>query len=239
VVTNFSIFLLFTSYFSLKKEFKLNKLLWHLFSLIILIISKAPLIIPYFLFLFFDNYKNNKRYRFLNYFIIFFSIILIFSVIFIFQSIIIGYSENISLETSQFSYLTGLPLVGFIFKYLYAIVSPFPWYDFNWFKSNYSGNIFLSITHISSSILALQFFLILIFERNKKFNFDPQLKTIVLFFSLMSLSIIFGTTGYHSYLLIFFSIASPLLFIKKYFKLYILNFSFLFFLNLILFLVKF
>ena len=238
IITNFSIFLLFITLFSLKESFSINKLFWHLISLIFLLISKAPLILPYLIFLLVDNFNSKKRSNIIKKTIILFYSILFILSVFYFNKIIYAYTDNISSETGTFSILTSIPIIGILFKYLYAIVSPFPWYDFIWFKSNYSGNVFIAILHIFSSILGLQLFLIIIFKWNQIKMIDIQLKRMVILFLIMSSSIIFGTSGYHTYILIFFSIISPLLFIKKYNYLYILNISLILSLNILIFFLK-
>jgi hypothetical protein len=238
ILTNFSIFLVFISLFSLKQTITLNKVLWHLFSLLILIISKAPLILPYLVYLIFDYIIINKKITFTRA-IIFSLFFIIFSfVLLYFSNTIYSYSENISSETGTFSVITSIPFIGIIFKYLYSIVSPFPWYDFNWLKSNYSGNFILAILHIFSSVFALQLFLIILFRWKEVTSIDLQLKKMIFFFLIMSTSIIFGTTGFHNYLLIFFSIVSPLLFLHQYNYIYVKNIIFLLSLNILILLLK-
>jgi hypothetical protein len=103
-----------------------------------------------------------------------------------------------------------------------ALFSPFPWYSFKLHYNIYGGNILLFGCHILSSLTGVYFFSRLLLSWKKILFHRNESTNLIIFGSVMSISIILGHTGFHGYLSIFFPFFVPFLLDKKN------NLSFLF-----------
>ena len=117
----------------------------------------------------------------------------------------------------SFSGLIQVPFLGFIVKYLYAILSPFPWSNYSFFINfNYGGNYLLFIMHIFSSLIGLYLFLSIIINFKNIGRIDKSLRLMFVYGLVMSLSILGGSAGFHTYLLVYFPFLAPMFINKKF-----------------------
>jgi len=128
---------------------------------------------------------------------------------------ILSYEEVSKQGAATFSRFTEIPIIGWIVKYVYALLSPFPWYYSPTYIGNYAGNWFLFFMHTISALTGLYLFFVVILKWRAILSADNQLKQVVAFALIMSLSILKGATGYHGYLSIYFIMLAPLLTIKQ------------------------
>lgn len=221
VVTFFSIFLLFFSYVAVLDKPKPSRIFWFIISIFFLLLSKYFLLITFLIFVLVDFHF----FRIISKKIILFLIGLIISTSIIFSTLISALKDYWEIGKSgggAFSGLLEIPIIGLILKYLYAILSPFPWSYYTYFISfNYGGNYLLFIMHIFSSLIGLYLFISVLSNYKEIFRLEKSLKLMIVYGLVMSLSILGGSAGFHTYLLIYFPFLSPL-FIKKKFHINII-----------------
>jgi len=219
VMTLFGVLLLFNAHIAISQNLTLSRAISYIIAIAVILISKAPLLLPYVLFTCVDIFFiHKKRISRLKLFMLLGVLALGLSLIgrFLLETLIS--SEASSVEgANTFGSNTQIPIIGWIVKYIYAILSPFPWSSFMVFINSeaYQGNGVLFFMHILSSLTGLYLFFIVILKYRYILNADIQLQQAVAYALIMSLSILRGSTGFHVYLLIYFPMLAPLLTVKK------------------------
>lgn len=100
----------------------------------------------------------------------------------------------------RFAFISDVPILGFIVRLIYAVLSPFPWIGFSQWHI-YGGNyIFLPI-HILSAFISAWLVLSFFLRFNEVFRSDYQDRTILIFGFCLLLSLMFSGIGYHVYLI--------------------------------------
>jgi len=216
-VTLFGIFLLLIAHLANRQRFRLSSLAWYIIAVLVVVISKVLLLIPYLIFVIIDIFFINRSKLKLKYIVM-----IIVGLLVIVVSIkdyalgsILSYEEVSKQGAATFSRFTEIPIIGWIVKYVYALLSPFPWYYSPTYIGNYAGNWFLFFMHTISALTGLYLFFVVILKWRAILSADNQLKQVVAFALIMSLSILKGATGYHGYLSIYFIMLAPLLTIKQ------------------------
>ena len=216
IVTFFGVFLLLIAHIATIQRFTLFRAAWYTLAVVVVVISKAPLMIPYFIFVIIDQVFI-RRAKFDSKTIIVFGFlsigILLMGSYFIKT---VGYYEQISSGGLNYGAVGQIPIIGWIVKYVYALLGTFPWSSAPlYIDNNYNGNWLLFFMHTLSSLTGLYLFFIVILKRHAILASDIELKKTVVFGLIMSLSILSGATGFHGYLSIYFPMLAPLLTIKK------------------------
>lgn len=98
------------------------------------------------------------------------------------------------------SFLSYVPLLSSIIKIVYAILSPYPWFNFQQFHL-YGYNYYFLIIHILSSITCLWAILSVVINFNKFYLIKFEYKYGVLFGLILLTSLEFAAIGHHSYLI--------------------------------------
>ena len=216
-VTLFGVFLLINAHLALVQRITFSRAIWYVIALAMIVISKAPLLATYFIFVFMDMFYirrfklNTKSLLVLGMFAV--GLFLIGGY---FLDITSEYKATSEYGAATFSGYVEIPLIGWAVKYVYALLSPFPWSDAPlYIENNYAGNWLLFFMHILSSLSGLYMFFIIILKWRLILASDTQLKQLVAFGLIMSLSILKGSTGFHGYLSIYFPMLAPLLTIKQ------------------------
>jgi hypothetical protein len=128
----------------------------------------------------------------------------------------LAYKATSESGAATFGGYAQIPIIGWIFKYVYALLAPFPWSDSpKYIDNNYAGNWLLFFMHTISALTGLYLYFIVILKWRAILAFDTQLKQMVAFALIMSLSILRGSTGFHTYLSIYFPMLAPLFTIKQ------------------------
>jgi hypothetical protein len=134
-----------------------------------------------------------------------------------FYKALLMYDEIENTGAATFSGLTQLPIIGWVVKYVYALVAPFPWYEAPFFIStSYAGNGLLFFMHMLSSLTGLYLFMVVILKWRAILASDTELKQLVAFALIMSLSILKGSTGFAGYLTIYLPFLVPLIIIRRF-----------------------
>jgi hypothetical protein len=215
-VTLFGIFLLLIAHLANRQRFRLSSLAWYIIAVVVVVISKVLLLIPYLIFVFIDIFFINQYKLKLKYIVIIVGLlVIIVSTKDYALGSIFSYEEVSKSGAATFSRFTEIPIIGWIVKYVYALLSPFPWYDSPTYIGNYAGNWFLFFMHTISALTGLYLFFVVILKWRAILAADNQLKQVVAFALIMSLSILKGATGFHGYLSIYFIMLAPLLTIKQ------------------------
>ena len=240
ILTFFGVYLLFVTHIAVMQGFTLSRLLWYAIAVAVILISKMPLLIPYFIFVLIDMFYirpfklKSRNVMLLGIFVL--ALALTWNTFF---EVIVGYNE-ISKAGAGFSGVSKLPIIGWIQKYIYALLSPFPWSkSYLHIEGIYSGNWFLFFMHTLSAMTGLYLFFVIFLKWRAILASDTQLKQLVAFALIMSLSILKGTTGFHSYILIYFPMLVPLLTIKQFRINPMLPIGFIIFLEVIMLIMNF
>lgn len=215
----FAILLFYISFIAVCQSISFGRLVGLLISVALIALSKFALFMPilffvvYYLIFEVNFLKNPIR-------IAFFAVILAVCIGLYFNEFALllnTYQANSSEGAATFSGLTEIPIFGYFFKFLFALLAPFPWHKVALLtESTYGGNYFTFVMHVFSSLFGIYFFLRILIYRKQLFFLYPELRPMLVFGVVMSTSIIFGNTGFHFYLLIYFPFFAPLLAIKKY-----------------------
>jgi hypothetical protein len=213
--TFFGVFLLIITHLAIVQRFTVSKLLWFVLAVTMVLISKAPLLGPYLIFAIIDIIYF-KRFSLSLPILILVCLMALGMSSYLFNTALL-YEKDSGMGAATFSSMTSVPVVGWIIKYCYALLAPFPWSEAQLFtKINYSGNWLLFVSHMLSSLFGAHLFSILIIHYKAIILSDIELKRIMLYGLIMSLSILFGNTGYHTYLLIYFPFFAPLIGVKAF-----------------------
>jgi len=223
------LFLFFICYVALKKKNSILSfivLIICLFlSLLVIAISKFPLLFSLILFILIDQFLNGSLKQVFNtipkktqsiIFSIFIFTLLFFSKYLAPDEYVLGDSQM----GGQFTLLSNLPVVGFLVRVIYATLSPFPWLNFTQLYLYGYNQIFFILHIFSSAFIVL---MLISVSKNLKFIIqkNDDLRISILFgFSLMA-SLSFSAIGYHVYLAPAIPFIAPILFQKKYLVHYI------------------
>jgi len=217
--TYFSVLLFYISFSAIIQSVSIHKLLWLFIAIAGVTISKTVYFVPIlaysFIILLIIHKKSISKTK------------LVLFLIAIITSTSGAYSyfaeqSEIYIEISQqgantFGYLANTPYLTIVMKYMFALLSPFPWQKANiYIPTIYGGNILHFIMHILSSLTGIYFFTRIILRIRPLLNLHKDLLPLLLYGLIMSTSIIGGATGFHSYLLIFFPFFAPILAIKQH-----------------------
>jgi hypothetical protein len=217
VVTFFGVFLLLIAHLAIIQKVTLFRVVCYVIAVVMVLISKAPLMMPYFIFVIFDLFiiqvfEINRR----NILLLLILILGLFFMSIYFVDVNLAYDEISKGGASTFSSFTQIPIIGWVIKYVYALLSPFPWSSSpQYIYNNFRGNWLMFFMHIFSALTGLYLFFIVILKSRFILDSDMQIKQLVAFSLIMSLSILKGSTGFHEYLALYFPMLAPLLTIKK------------------------
>ncbi len=205
--------LFFLSFIAINKKITIARLSILAIGLMLIIISKYALLFPLFLFILYYYLFEKKSYFQLGVATTFFIIIIGSQYNYEMLLYTVARYQLISSEGgATFSFLTQVPLIGYLFKYLFALLAPFPWHKANLLvASSYGGNYFTFVMHILSALFGIYFFTCLLIRSKKILFVDAELRMLVMYGLVMSSSILMGATGYHFYLLIYFPFFAPIL----------------------------
>ena len=207
----FGLFLFLISYYDLSRVNtsikNLRSVFLLFFALIIILVSKAALALSLLLFIFLDMYTLDKipllgfiktRFDMILKSIFY---LLILAIIYLCLAYIIPekYFSIISQKGGQFQSLTNLPILGFIVRLIYAVLSPFPWFGFSQFHIYGNNYIFLPL-HILSSLGATWIIISIIFNLKSIMMSSDQIRVPFLFGISIIASLSFSSVGYHVYL---------------------------------------
>lgn len=218
LVTFFGLFMLFVTHVAISKRLEIYRLIWWAIAILIILISKSIYILPYMIFAavdFFIIRQSNLNQKYIL-------IALIVGLIGVlagpyFLQVLGQYIGISQTGGNSFSFLTQVPILGIIIKYIYALLAPFPWtIASHYIEGIYTGNAFMFFLHTLSAMTGIYFFTILLFKWKQIWMMDDDFKSLMVYAFIMSLTIMGGSTGFHGYLSIFFPFLAPLLLFKKF-----------------------
>jgi len=99
----------------------------------------------------------------------------------------------------NFTSIVNIPLLGFIVRVIYAVLSPFPWVNFTQLELYGFNSVFL-ITHILSAFLASWLILSVFLRIGLILKSLDNDKTIIIFGISIIFSLMFSAIGYNVYL---------------------------------------
>jgi hypothetical protein len=218
VVTFFGVFLLFAAHLATVQKFTPLRAIWLAAALLVVLVSRPQLLIPYLVFAMVDLFfirKIKAGWKF-GLLALLFVAVAVMARGFV-TATFLDY-ENISkIGAGANSGLTRLPVIGWAVKYVFALLAPFPWSKAPFFVATiYSGNWLLFFMHVLSSLIGMYLAFVIILRWRAIWASGIELKTMVAFALIMSLSILKGTTGFHTYLLIYFPMLAPLLVLDRF-----------------------
>ena len=95
--------------------------------------------------------------------------------------------------------IIDIPLIGYVMRLIYAILSPFPWINFTQL-SIYGGNPLFLIVHIFSSFFAAWIIISTIFRFDLILKSSDTNKTIIIFGLSIAISLMFAAVAFNVYL---------------------------------------
>lgn len=207
LICGLSIFLI--SYLGLVKQNKsfasvIGLLITLLISLLMVGFSKPQLFYVLFLFVTLDLLSSNKLgllsqiFRAMDKRL--FLVILVLALQ-LFAKILIPeqhISEAIN-SGGQFTFLSDIPLLGFLLRVLYAVLSPFPWFGFSQWHL-YGDNYMFLLVHIISAFTAAWLVLSLVMRFSAVFRSNYQDRAFLIYGLCLMLSLMFSGIGFHVYL---------------------------------------
>jgi hypothetical protein len=218
IVTFFGVFLLLITHVAILQKFTLVRGSWFSVAVLAVLISKAPLLAPYMIFvavdlIFVQRIKLNFRS------VLLLSVLIVGSLVlgaYLYQTTL-DYEETAKGGAATFSGLIELPIIGWVVKYVYALLAPFPWSEAALFVSTiYAGNGLLFFMHVLSSLTGIYMLLVVMLKWRLILASNIELKQLIAYGFIMSLSILKGATGFHTYLLIYFPMFAPLLGLRRF-----------------------
>lgn len=220
-VTFFGLLLLIMSHLALIQRFSIGRLIGWIVGIMVILISKAPYFLPYIVYILFlqliSSSESANRRSWYTVFLVIGSLIFATALypylFFIGMEYLPRINEGMSIVSSD---IMSIPIIGWFVKYIYALLSPFPWSDAAYFIStNYSGNTFLFVMHAFSSLTGVYLLFVLLIKWKMIWHGERDIKLISLYGVVMSLSILAGAPGFHGYLSIFFPFLAPVLLYKR------------------------
>lgn len=209
--TFFSVFLYFISFVGIIKRYSLGKMLALFLSVVFLLLGKPSYLLATTAFSLMLVWKKISSFQ--KSAAVMFILVLGVVIFPVIMNLFEIYSQWLFHGSSSVSAPVYLVVP---FKFIMAIFSPFPWYNFDLHYNVYGGNIYFFLFHIFSSIFGLWIFFRLCFYFRKILRMNKELKELTLFGVFMSSTIVFGATGFHGYLSVFFPFFAPLISIRKY-----------------------
>jgi len=217
--TFFSVLLFYLSFNAIAQSFTLQKFIWLFVSIASVAVSRTVYLIPIALYCAYylisvhgDGISKVKKHLMMACLVV-----LAISSFSYFYDQALSYSDISKAGAGTFGFLANTPFLSIIAKYVFALFSPFPWQKASYFIATiYGGNSLQFAMHVFSALTGLYFFTRIIMYARPLFRLRPDVKSPVLYGLIMSLSILGGSTGFHSYLLIFFPFFAPLFAIRPY-----------------------
>lgn len=216
MVTFFGVFLFFVAYKALDRAITPGRLLGLGVAVLAILISKAPLLLPALVFVLADRLLVTRaRFDWRALALVVASLAAFVVLGDFFVETTLSYLDKTAKEgAATFSWLTQIPLIGVPVKYVYAILSPFPW----WKAANavnrgaeYGGNWLVFAMHVASGLMGCYIFFLISIRGRRLLRSNLELKRSLIFGLIMSSSIIGGATGFTTYLLIFYPFLAPVL----------------------------
>ena len=210
--------MLFITHIAVIKKVDSYRLAWWGLAIIIILASKSLYLLTYMLFALVDIFIIRKKKIGGKYFALISVLSFIGLLVAPYFILVLGQYVGIS-ETGgkSFSFLAQIPVIGWIIKYIYALLSPFPWtIASHHIETIYTGNSLMFFLHILSAMTGVYFFNILIVKYRKIWSLDDDFRSLIVFGLIMSSTILGGSTGFHGYLSIFFPFFAPLLLYKNF-----------------------
>tara|TARA_Y100000992_G_scaffold302080_1_gene274852 strand:+ start:314 stop:1681 length:1368 start_codon:yes stop_codon:yes gene_type:complete len=203
------LFLFLLSYIGLREKNRSKSdvfglLIFTIISIFFIGFSKPQIIYVLIMFISLDLLFANKLHLISRIFIrmdrrLFFVLVVFFLQIF---SLFILPEEHKSIAANyggQLTALANVPILGFILRLVYAVLSPFPWVGFAQWEL-YGFNYMFLFVHIISAFLAAWIILSVIFSLNKIWQIEYQDRLIIIFGICVLFSINFSAIGFHVYL---------------------------------------
>ncbi|WP_460926208.1 hypothetical protein [Spirosoma agri] len=212
-VTAFAIFLLFISVEACLQKQTVSRLLALFVAVGLIFFCKAGLL-PFFVLYLIVRLHNPER-RLVN---VLLGGVLIGAMIYTYQYVRQLYDARFATETiGVFKDASLGPLMP-IYKYVMAIVSPFPYYKYSVVVNTiaYGGNWLLLLLFVPAGMTGLWLFLRVLLNPLKLWRHDEDTKRLFAYGGIMSLSILGGSTGFLMYILVFMPFFAPLFRISDY-----------------------
>jgi hypothetical protein len=213
-VTFFAVLLLYFSHSAILQKVTVDRVIGLLIALGLIIISKPAYLLTYILVVgltLFDKESHISQAKKLGY-LSTISAAMIYLLAGWIADAKEGYSEWSTSGGPSFGALVRVPVLGWIVKYVYALLSPFPWLDPSiHLDTVYMANELLFVMHIFSAVAGLYLFMVMVLRWKALLSSRTDIRRSVFYGLIMSSSILGGAIGFHGYLSIFFPFLSPMI----------------------------
>lgn len=212
-ITSFGGFLLFISVEACFRKCSIGRLLTLLIALILVFFCKAALVPLFLLYVLFRLYQPQRI--FLN---VAFGSLLLVAGVYAFQYVQPLYDTRFTSETIGVFKDAALGPFMPLYKYVMAIVSPFPYYKYGVVVDTiaYGGNWWLLLLFVPAGAIGLWLFYRMLLNPINLWGYDDDTKRLFGYGAILSLSILGGSTGFLMYILICQPFFAPLFLIREY-----------------------
>jgi hypothetical protein len=205
------LFLFLIAYVGLSKGVrgfrKVNLFVLMLVSLMLILVSKAPLLLSLIVFVLLDLFYCNKLpliskifFRLKKQSKIWFLIVMIALAQYLVHFIAPEkYVTNFSQQGGQYPGLINIPILGLAIRLIYAMLSPFPWINFTQMDL-YGYNTLLFLLHIPSALLASWIIFSFFLRAPQILSTANDIRMSVMFGVAIMSSLAFSAIGFHVYL---------------------------------------
>lgn len=217
-ITFNSVLLFYICFIATNKDYSLSKTFFLLLSIFGILISKISYIIPIIAFILYYYTYESKNISLLKR-------ATIIAILVIFSFLIFDYFIKLNSEYNEISLSDGntfsgwgeIPIISIIGKYIYAIFGAFPFQKASYhIEALYSNNWLMFIMHFLSVITGLYFLCKLIFYGKSLLNYSADLRMLLIYGIILSMTIIRAQVSTSAYLIIFYPFFAPIFSIKKF-----------------------
>lgn len=212
-VTSFAVFLVFIGFEACVRQLAVGRLVTLFVALVLLFFCKAGLLLLVLLYVFFRLY--NPAYKLLT---LGLGALILGVISYLYDYVRLLYDTRFASETIGVFRDASLGPLMPLYKYVMAIVSPFPYYKYGVVVNTiaYGGNWLLLLLFIPAGTIGLWMLYRMIRNSVKLWAYDQDTRRLFAYGSIMSLSILGGSTGFLMYILIFMPFFAPLFRINDY-----------------------
>ncbi len=212
-VTSFGIFLFFISLEACLAKRTPGRLLALGLAVVLLFLCKAALLPFVLLYSLVRLYQPNRFW--LNLIV---GSLLLVSTVYAYQYVLPFYDARYAAETIGVFRGAWLGPLLPLYKYVMALISPFPYYKFGLMVDTvaYGGNWLLLSLFVPAGVIGLWLLGRILLSPRRLWQYDADTRRLFSYGGIMSLSILGGSTGFMLYILVFLPFFAPLFVIREY-----------------------
>ncbi|QNP29919.1 hypothetical protein [Cylindrospermopsis curvispora] len=230
-VTQFSLVALFFGHLAISKRISWDRTAVYFLGITLVILSKPAYLLLYGFFFLVERFsnqlfeyksvlvRNTRNLKIVSLILFVASSMYLYSDL---QNFFLdaaeGIREQAKVVSSSVTYPgQNLPIISILYKYVFALLSPFPWYKYNFIIQVHFGGSWLHFfLHMLSAITGVYLFLAVILGWKRLKILDPVVRSSLLFGLCISLGVLGGATAFHNYITPSFVFLVPMLLYRSF-----------------------